>query len=84
MLMALEDMGRLSKANRVYIFFFKANGSLMDNTYEWCKPGVSSPKDNLRDIPSSSVPWWMKQLKMSLPLRSEPASAYCEIQSKMR
>lgn len=39
-LMALEDMGRLSKADRVYIFFFKQNGRLMDNTYEWCKPGV--------------------------------------------
>ena len=61
-LMALEDMGRLSCADRAYVFLFRENGRLMDNTYEWCNAGVIPQRDNLQNIPSSIVPWWMKKL----------------------
>ena len=59
----LEDIGSASGASRSYLFIFKQNGELMDNTHEWCAPGVSPEKDNLQDLPASTIPWWMKMLK---------------------
>ena len=59
----LQDIGTASGASRSYLFIFKANGILMDNTHEWCAPGVPPEKDNLQDLPSSTLPWWMKTLK---------------------
>jgi len=58
---ALKDLGDLSKASRVYIFFFNEDGT-MSNTYEWCADGVSSEIDNLQNLPKDIFPWWMKKL----------------------
>jgi len=34
----------------------------MDNTHEWCAPGVEAQIDNLQGFPSSTFPWWMEKL----------------------
>ncbi len=60
---SLDDMGRLSRASRAYIFIFSKDGSTMSNTNEWCAKGVSAETDNLQDLPTDTFPWWMKRLR---------------------
>ncbi len=60
---SLEELGRISGASRVYLFFLRDNGAKMDNTHEWCAEGVSPQMENLKDIPSNMFPWWMKKLQ---------------------
>ncbi len=59
---SLEDIGLLSHADRTYIFKFKDDLKLMDNTFEWCAPGVSAEIDTLKDLPTDLFPWWMSKL----------------------
>lgn len=58
----LEQIGKLAKANRAYIFQFRLNGTKMDNTFEWCEQNTSPQIQNLQDVPSEMVPWWMTKL----------------------
>ncbi|MCF8037918.1 MAG: response regulator [Desulfohalobiaceae bacterium] len=60
---SLEDMGRLSSADRTYVFFFRDDGRIMDNTHEWCALGVAPQIDNLQNLPSNMFPWWMAKLQ---------------------
>ena len=41
-------------ADRAYIFEQNDRGTF-DNTYEWCKAGVSKEKDNLQDVPYEGI-----------------------------
>lgn len=59
---SLEDIGLLSHADRVYIFKFNEDLSLMDNTFEWCAEGVQAEMDNLQHLPTALFPWWMAKL----------------------
>ncbi|MCF6154858.1 MAG: sensor domain-containing diguanylate cyclase [Candidatus Brocadia sp.] len=56
---SLADIGRLSGACRVCLFQFCDNGSIMDNTHEWCDEGVIPEIKNLQ---TAMFPWWMKNL----------------------
>jgi two-component system cell cycle sensor histidine kinase PleC len=59
---ALEKIGMLCGAGRSYIFLFRENGTVFDNTHEWCAVGVESQKDKLQNVPCDERPWWMKKL----------------------
>ncbi len=58
----LQQIGKLARANRAYIFQFRLNGKKMDNTFEWCAKNTSPQILNLQDVPSEIVPWWMTKL----------------------
>jgi len=60
---ALGLLGQAVDANRVYIFEQRDNGRKMDNTVEWCAPGVSAEKCNLQDLDTAACPWWMTILR---------------------
>lgn len=59
---SLADLGRMSAASRAYLFLFRENKAIMDNTHEWCAEGVSPQIDDLKNLPSDMFPWWMKKL----------------------
>lgn len=59
----LARLGEVIKVNRVYIFEFKDNLKIMDNTYEWCKHGTEPQIDMLTNLESKIFPWWMARLK---------------------
>lgn len=48
-------------ADRGYIFeFYNSNtGKVMDNTYEWCKKGITSEKQVLQNIPIRVMDRWI-------------------------
>jgi PAS domain S-box-containing protein len=60
---SLCKTGRLSGADRAYLFVFSQEGAIMDNTHEWCAEGVSPEIDNLKNLPSDMFPWWMRKLQ---------------------
>lgn len=59
----LADIGRLSRADRAYLVQLRENGTIMDNTHEWCAEGVTPQIENLRDLPSEMFPWWMEKIQ---------------------
>lgn len=60
---SLADAGRLCGAGRAYLFQFRDNGNIMDNTHEWCDVGVTAEMQNLQNIPSTTFPWLMDNLR---------------------
>ena len=60
---SLADMGKLSGAGRAYLFLFRENESIMDNTHEWCATGVTPEIDTLQGIPATTFPWLMNKLR---------------------
>ncbi|MDR4509017.1 MAG: EAL domain-containing protein [Candidatus Brocadiaceae bacterium] len=59
---SLSDVGKLCNASRVYLFRLLENGKYIDNTHEWCNAGVAPDTKYLKNIPSSSYPWLLKNL----------------------
>ena len=59
----LADMGRFCAAGRAYLFQFNSDDATMNNTHEWCAPGVKPEIENLQGLPLKMFPWWMKVLK---------------------
>lgn len=53
----LSYLGKILKADRVYIFEKNAQGN-DDNTYEWAREGVSEEKENLQDVPAEVCANW--------------------------
>ena len=59
----LADIGRFCAAGRAYLFQFTSDGATMNNTHEWCAPGVKPEIENLQGLPLGMFPWWMKLLE---------------------
>lgn len=53
----LDYIGKTFQCDRVYVFEFEGNGTA-DNTYEWCKPGISPQREILQKLPLSALDWW--------------------------
>lgn len=60
---SLAEASKLSTADRAYLFQFRENGNIMDNTHEWCAEGVTPEIQNLRNIPSATFPWLVANLQ---------------------
>jgi two-component system, NarL family, sensor histidine kinase UhpB len=61
----LGIMGEAVMADRCYIFEFRDSLALMDNTFEWCAPGVRAEIAGLQSVESARLSWWMEKLKES-------------------
>ncbi|MCG6878402.1 MAG: PAS domain S-box protein, partial [Deltaproteobacteria bacterium] len=61
---ALASIGDFTGADRAYVFQFRADGDLMDNTHEWCAEGVSPEIDHLQGIKlSEELPWLAEEIQ---------------------
>ena len=58
----LKKIGQFCKIDRSYVFILKQNNTYMDNTHEWCAPGIHPEIENLQNLPTSVFPWWMKKM----------------------
>lgn len=52
---ALALTGQLLDVSRVYVFRFRENERVLDNTHEWCAPGVKPEIDNLKGFPFDDI-----------------------------
>ncbi len=58
----LQIVGEYANVDRSYVFLFRDNQRIMDNTHEWCAEGIEPQIENLQGVPSKIVPWWMQRL----------------------
>jgi signal transduction histidine kinase len=49
--------------DRAYLFSFSPDGSLINNTHEWCAPGVPEMKPVLQGIATSRFPWFISGIR---------------------
>jgi len=59
----LKKLATKTNADRSYVFLFKDNLRRMDNTHEFCKSTVSPVIEDLQNLETSEIQWWMKKLK---------------------
>lgn len=59
----LRDVARHYDADRAYIFELSEDGKTLDNTYEYCKEGVTPEIDNLQNVPFESVEVWFEEFE---------------------
>lgn len=56
----LQMIGEFAMVDRSYVFLYREDGNSMDNTHEWCAPGIEPQILNLQNLPVNSIPWWHK------------------------
>lgn len=56
----LKDVGEFTKADRAYIV--DENNGFYNNTFEWCRSGVTSVKDDLQGLTLADMPYWIPKL----------------------
>jgi PAS domain S-box-containing protein len=61
--LALSRIGQFLNADRSYIFEFDSSQVYMNNTFEWCSPGVIPHLKDLQNIPVEMMPNLMENLK---------------------
>ncbi|HLP41872.1 MAG TPA: EAL domain-containing protein, partial [Fibrobacteria bacterium] len=60
---ALRALGEFAGADRCAIFQFSADRTAVDNTHEWCAPGVEAHISRLKALPVSRLPWFMERIE---------------------
>ncbi len=66
---AIARLGKYAQADRCYIFEFKDNGRIIDNTFEWVAPGVEPAIDMNRNLQASDFTWLLEQLQLMKPVQ---------------
>ncbi len=60
---ALEAIGQVAGVDRAYVFQSSGDGTILDNTHEWCAEGIESYRDSLRGLPRAAFPWFVGRLE---------------------
>lgn len=60
---ALGLIGNYAAIDRSYLFLYRSNGLIMDNTHEWCANGIDPQIQNLKDISVDALPWLTSKLE---------------------
>ena len=62
----LEAVGEFYQSDRAYLFEAEqSEEELWSNTYEWCRPGVTSEQANLQKVAPERMQRWMDLLKQN-------------------
>lgn len=75
---ALDRIGGFCAADRSYVFRFSDDGAHLDNTHEWCAPGVEPQIDHLKGLPRSIADPWMPALESDRAMVVEDIAAMPE------
>jgi two-component system, cell cycle sensor histidine kinase and response regulator CckA len=71
---ALEKIGKVISADRVYLFQSDPLRKTMSNTHEWCIKSEISQMDNLQNLPLSDFKWWIDKLEKNEPIAIDNVS----------
>jgi PAS domain S-box-containing protein len=58
---SLEEIGKFTESDRVYIFEYDFENQLVSNSYEWCNEGITAQKNDLQLIPIKIVEDWVEE-----------------------
>lgn len=56
---SLKTLGVHLDLDRVYIFNCNESKNIISNTHEWVSDSINSQIDDLQNIPTDSITWWM-------------------------
>ncbi len=56
-------LGEGMSVSRAYVFEYRPETDTVDNTHEWCAPGVEPQMARLQGVPSRDVAWWNETLR---------------------
>jgi len=59
----LTLVGETLGVDRAYMFRHDDATDTMDNTHEWCAPGIAPQQDELQGIPGSTFSWWLQTMR---------------------
>jgi len=57
---ALAEIASFTGVDRCYVFQLNGSGRTMDNTHEWCAPGIEPHLDRLKGLPVDAFPYSME------------------------
>jgi len=60
--LALQSLGEFVPVDRSYIIQLSENAKYVNNTNEWCAPGIVSQIDNLQNLSVDTFPWFWEKL----------------------
>ncbi|MDP3394746.1 PAS domain S-box protein [Sediminibacterium sp.] len=72
---SLEEIGRFTETDRVYIFNYDFEHQLLSNTYEWCNEGITAHKDDMQLIPFEIAKDWVEEHSKGLSVHIPDVSA---------
>ncbi|MFA9370805.1 MAG: PAS domain S-box protein [Labilibaculum antarcticum] len=61
--LALKNIGEFTNTDRNYVFLINDNGTILNNTNEWCRDGVVSMIEKLKKIPIEDFQSWIKKFQ---------------------
>jgi len=59
----LRTIGSFFAVDRAYVYEFSSDYRVMDNTHEWCSPGVPSLIDTQHDVQTEDFEWWQSRIR---------------------
>jgi signal transduction histidine kinase len=63
---ALEAIGTFGDVDRSYVFVFEKDGKTVNNTHEWCRPGVEPQQSRLQGFHIHDLPWFAERITSCL------------------
>lgn len=61
---ALRAIGEFSEVDRAYVFLYRGDLKLIDNTHEWCRPGVRPEIKSLQGMDlDATMPWFAEHMR---------------------
>ena len=63
---ALASIGHFAGVDRSYMFTI--DGEFINNSHEWCAPGISPEIHNLQQVPYETIYWWGPHLASGEPI----------------
>lgn len=61
---SLRRIGEFTGVDRCYLFQFSADGATMDNTHEWCAPGIEPHIDELQGLSVEHFGYSMAKMRV--------------------
>jgi two-component system cell cycle sensor histidine kinase/response regulator CckA len=58
----LQVIGEFAGVDRSYVFLFSDDGTRMDNTHEWCGPGMEPRIQRLKGLSVDDLPWALEEI----------------------
>ena len=65
---ALKRIGEFSEVDRSYVFMFYENGTMLENTQEWCSEGIDPQIQRLKSIKVEDQLWAIEKIKANQTL----------------
>ena len=75
---SLREVGEFVAADRAYIFEYDWGAGVTNNTFEWCREGVSPQIDELQEVSLDGAPEWTETHRQGKPMHVPDVSSLPE------